>query len=461
MRRTVQSVGVWIAIGALIASPIASQAEAVDELAELRNQIEQIRSEYGERIRKLEERVEEAETAARDAESRAANAERALREADPPETIATRAANIFNPAISLIAQGRYAAFSGEDGQREIPGVLLGEETGRGPEGFALGESELVLSANVDDLFYGFFNLAFGQDDDGFEAEIEEAYFQTLGLPGGFTLKGGQFFSAIGYQNARHSHTWDFIDQPLAYEALLENQFLDPGVQLTWMAPTDFYLVLGAEAFRGDRFPAGGSAHGGVGAATAFAKVGGDVGTSNSWKAGIAYLMADPRDRESRSFGAGPLRFSGDSDLVVADFVWKWAPDGNYRERNFVFQTEYLHRHEDGSLLLEDPDEPTRGSYRGHQDGFYVQGVYQFVPRWRVGLRYGQIFSDDDVSGLPRTTLHRDEQSPWRISTMVDFSNSEFSRLRLQYSHEGGGLGNADMIFLQYIMSLGSHGAHAY
>jgi hypothetical protein len=66
-----------------------------------------------------------------------------------------------------------------------------------------------------------------------------------------------------------------------------------------------------------------------------------------------------------------------------------------------------------------------------------------------------------VIGLPPTTLDSDDQSPWRISSMIDFSNSEFSRIRLQYSHEGTGLGNADLIFLQYIMSLGSHGAHQY
>jgi len=461
MLRRVHAIAVRIAIGALIVSPLASQAAPEEDLVELRNQIEQIRREYGERIRRLEERVEEAETAARVAESRAASAERALDEAGTANPAGTQAANIFNPAISLVAQGRYAAFSGEEGEREIPGILLGAETGRGPEGFALGESELVLSANVDDLFYGFFDVAFGQDADEFEAEVEEAYFQTLALPEGFTLKGGQFFSAIGYQNARHSHTWDFIDQPLAYEALLDNQFIDPGVQIAWVAPTELYLELGAEAFSGDRFPAGGSANGGVGAATAYAKLGGDIGVSNSWKAGIAYLMADPQNRESRGFDTWPLLFNGDTDLVVADLVWKWAPNGNFRERNFIFQTEYLHRHEHGSLLLEDPAGPVFGSYEGDQDGFYVQGVYQFIPRWRIGLRYGQIFSDNDVSGLPSTTLDGDDQSPWRISTMLDFSNSEFSRLRLQYSHEGGGLGNADLIFLQYIMSLGSHGAHQY
>ncbi len=463
MLRKVHSTKVWIALAMLAAVLVPSQAQADDTLAELQNQIKEMRREYGERIQALEERVEAATAAARAAERRASSAERTGGgdELAPAPPTRSRSANAFNPAISLILQGRYAAFSGEEGHREIPGFLLGEETGIGPEGFSLGESEFVLSANIDDKFYGFFNAAFNQENGESEIEVEEAYFQTLALPQGFTLKAGQFFSAIGYQNARHSHTWDFIDQPLAYEAFLNTQFLDPGIQLTWVAPTDLYLELGGEAFSGDSFPAAGAAHGGVGAASVFAKMGGDIGVSSSWQAGLAYLMADPRDRETSGDGLSPLFFTGDSELLVADVVWKWAPNGNFRERNFIFQAEYLDRYENGSLRLEDPAGPLFGRYRGDQDGFYAQGVYQFMPRWRVGLRYGQLFSDNDVSGLPPTTLDRDGSSPRRISAMLDFSNSEFSRFRLQYSREARGLGGDDRVFLQYIMSLGSHGAHQF
>lgn len=46
--------------------------------------------------------------------------------------------------------------------------------------------------------------------------------------------------------------------------------------------------------------------------------------------------------------------------------------------------------------------------------------------------------------------------------MVDWSNSEFSRIRVQYNHESPGDGiEDDQILLQYIMSLGAHGAHKY
>ncbi len=369
-------------------------------------------------------------------------------------------ANAFNPSISLILQGRYAHLSGDDGHRLLPGFSLGEETGRGPEGISLGESELDLSANVDDKLYGFFNVAFTQENGESQFEIEEAYLQTLALPWGFTLKGGQFLSAIGYQNDRHSHAWDFVDAPLAYEAFLNSHLLDPGVQLGWLAPTEIYIELGAEILRGDAFPAAGAARGGVGTVTSFVKLGGDVGVSHSWQAGLAYLTADARARESSGDNGSSLLFSGDSELIIVDFVWKWAPDGNYRDRNIIFQTEYLHRYEKGTLSVVDSATVT-GRYHGTQDGLYAQAVYQFIPRWRVGVRYDQLFSDNDVRGLPETPLHRHGSSPRRVSTMLDFSNSEFSRFRLQYAHEAGGLSGGHAIFVQYIISLGSHGAHQF
>ena len=461
MSRATRRRTLWIAPVAWIALVLPTPAHAEDALAALQRQVEAMRRDYSDRIHALEARVAAAEAAARQAQTRAADAEQSALEPRPAAPARSRSANAFNPALSMILQGRYGLFTGPEDARAIPGFLLGEETGRGPEGFSLGESEIDLSANIDDRFYGFFDAAFNQVDGGSELEVEEAYLQTLSLPAGFTVKAGQFLSAIGYQNGRHSHSWDFVDQPLAYEAFLNKQYLDPGIQVSWVAPTDLYLELGAEAFSGDKFPAGGASNGGVGAATAYAKLSGDLGDNSTWKAGLSFLMADPRNRESSGPGGSPLFFTGNSDLAIADVVWKWAPNGNFRQRNFIFQSEYLYRREKGRLKLGEPAGPLVGRYRGHQQGFYTQGVYQFMPRWRVGARYGQVVSDNHVTGLPRTTLERDGRSPKRVSAMLDFSNSEFSRLRLQYSHEAGGLGNDDLVFLQYIMSLGSHGAHQF
>jgi hypothetical protein len=58
---------------------------------------------------------------------------------------------------------------------------------------------------------------------------------------------------------------------------------------------------------------------------------------------------------------------------------------------------------------------------------------------------------------PLVASHR----PSRVSAMTDFSNSEFSRLRLQVSRDDSGPSTDDQVVLQYIMSLGAHGAHRF
>jgi hypothetical protein len=46
--------------------------------------------------------------------------------------------------------------------------------------------------------------------------------------------------------------------------------------------------------------------------------------------------------------------------------------------------------------------------------------------------------------------------------MIDWSPSEFSRLRLQFDHDKArGNANDNQIYLQYVMSLGTHAAHAF
>src|SRR5262245_35673641 len=149
--------------------------------------------------------------------------------------------NAFNPALSLILDGKYSNYSRDPKDYQVSGVLLGGEAGLPSEGFSLGETELAASANVDDKFYGQVTLSVEDADDGAELNVEEAFVQTTALPSGFTARAGKFFSDIGYQNSKHSHAWDFADQPLVYRALLGEQFGDMGVQLKWVAPTATFV----------------------------------------------------------------------------------------------------------------------------------------------------------------------------------------------------------------------------
>jgi hypothetical protein len=295
-------------------------------------------------------------------------------------------------------------------------------------------------------------------------DLEEAFFETLALPRGFKIKAGRFLSDIGYLNPIHAHAWDFADAPLAYVAMLDGGYSDTGVQGRWVAPTTLFFEVGAELFSGDTFPAAnGADSNGTGAWTMFAHVGGDVGSTSSWRAGLSYQDADANGRVS-SLGVDPdvstAVFTGSSELTIADFVWKWAKNGNPRDRYYVVQAEYLHRKESGAIEAALPlPVILSGDYAGKQSGFYIQGVYQFRPRWRAGLRYDRLDASNTVDAVLISLF--DDHTPSRESAMVDFSNSEFSRFRLQYNRDDSRQQTDDQIILQYTMSLGAHGAHRF
>jgi hypothetical protein len=376
----------------------------------------------------------------------------------------------FNPAMSVILAGNYGNLSQDPSSYRIAGFIPSSEQGPGARGFNLGESELTFSANVDPYFFA--NLTAALDDSN-SIHAEEAYFKTIALPEGLSLKGGRFFSGVGYLNEVHSHAWDFIDQPLVYQAFLGGQFAEDGAQLKWLAPTELFFELGAEAGNGRSFPGTDLNRNGMNSTALFAHVGNDIGDSASWRAGASWLAMRAKDREWSSLDAADLpvtnAFSGRSRLWGADFIFKWAPHGNSTQRQLKLQAEYLHRTESGTLAFETTGRDITGDYSSAQSGWYVQGAYQFRPRWRIGARYDSLRSGRSdaailASGLVSPADLRDlvDANPDRTSLMLDWSPSEFSRIRLQYAWDSARQRERDrQLFLQYLYSIGAHGAHKF
>jgi hypothetical protein len=66
------------------------------------------------------------------------------------------------------------------------------------------------------------------------------------------------------------------------------------------------------------------------------------------------------------------------------------------------------------------------------------------------------------AGAPPNIVSNYAFHPTRLTWMADYNASEFSRIRLQLAHDNSRQGLADnQLFVQYIMSLGAHGAHQY
>jgi len=377
----------------------------------------------------------------------------------------SRGQSAFNPEISLILQGTAASIKQDPETYQITGFApSGGEVGPPRRGLSLAESELVVAGNVDPYFRGQLVAALTPED---KIEVEEAFFQTLALGRGFTLKGGRFLSGIGYQNEIHQHAWDFQDAPLAYKAILGGRLNDDGVQARWVAPMDFLLELGTEVGRGRSFPATDPNKNGAGAWSLFAHVGGDV-----WRAGLSYLRVKPSDRafeDSDTLGtAATQSFTGESKLWIADFVVKW--------RDLKLLGEYFRRRESGDLTFDDSGGSAvfgalTDSYESTQSGWYAQAVYRFLPQWRVGYRYDRLDHGDVSNGIVDNGLGptaadfpllMTDHNPTRNTVMVDWSPTEFSRVRLQFAQDKSRFNvTDDQVVLQYILSLGAHGAHKF
>ncbi|GAB2841869.1 TonB-dependent receptor [Pseudoduganella ginsengisoli] len=476
------------ALAAVFAMPAAS-AKETRELAEIREQIRQMKEAYEARLAALESRLAQAQAQAAAAQTEAKAASATAQQADTNAAAAQNAAtqpaapavaaapaqsnsNAFNPDISAILGGSFQRLKQDPEQYRVQGMLPpGGETGPGAKGFNLGESEITLRANIDPMFSGQLTFALTPEN---EAEVEEAFIQTRDLGGGFNVKAGRFLSAIGYLNSQHSHTWDFADAPLAYQVFLGGQFKSDGVQAKWLAPLDQFVELGVELGNGANFPGTPRNRNGANSAAAFARIGDDIGESASYRVGVSLLRTHAEQRGWEEDGLAHA-FSGKTNTLIADAIYKWAPNGNPTATNFKLQGEYFRSKDSGNLEYDTarPGGPLgraySSAYTGIQSGWYAQGVYQFMPNWRTGLRYDRLTAGARHIGLVDDgTLTADSfavlqpYSPRKTSIMFDYSPSEFSRLRLQFAQEKSRPGVTDnQVILQYIMSLGTHAAHAF
>ncbi|MDQ5888210.1 MAG: hypothetical protein QG667_1503 [Pseudomonadota bacterium] len=386
---------------------------------------------------------------------------------------ATGPASGFNPSVALVLSGTYANLSQDPQTYRLQGFLpSGDEVGPGSRSFSLGESELTLSANADHWFKGTLTLAATAEN---EVEVEEAKLETLALPGGSNLVAGRFLSGIGYLNAEHSHSWQFVDLPLLYQAFYGGQYKNDGVQLRWLAPTSLYLELAAELGNGAAYPGSESSQNGAGSAAGFIRLGDDIGHDLSWQTHLWYQQSKVAQRTYTDVNSADVEvdnsFSGRSRSWGVAAVGKWRPFGDSL-RQLKVQGEWLRRSESGEMQYDNAaavSGPLSGAYDSRQSGWYLQASYRWQRNWQASLRYDQLDSGTQHIGLVEDgKLSHDDFSmlsayrPTRSTLAIDYLPSEFSRVRLQYSRDDSQPQRIDQQwFLNYTLSLGAHGAHGF
>lgn len=341
--------------------------------------------------------------------------------------------------------------------------------GQRRKGLGLGHSDFAASGPLGKHLDAQLTASVHSEDHKIKGEFEEIWVQTRTLPAGLQLRAGRFSSQLGYLNEQHQHTDDFVERPLLYRAFLGGHWFDEGVRLNWTAPTDLYLRLGAEVFRGKRLVRDAASARRPGAFVLSAKAGGDIGANQSWQAGLS-LLQNRREAAVEAHGAEELHEEEEEDeghvedegghahahgaafsgrrMWIGEVAWKWAPDGNNARQQVRIAYE-----------IAQISRPNRFAGSGDRHtAQYLSAVWRFAPTWEVGARHD----------LLRVRIpHEDHFDNGRLretALMLAWKPSHAQTLRVQLTQQRNRAGfeqAARAVQLQYILSFGAHAAHSF
>ncbi|MCC7478769.1 hypothetical protein IT575_09970 [bacterium] len=361
----------------------------------------------------------------------------------------------------------YLGFSDAE-DAELEALQAGHHDPRA-QGFSTPIAELSLGGWVTARARGQLNISFGEEG----AELEEAYLLSQ-LGRGFELKAGQFYTDFGLHNARHPHSWSWMDQQLLVSRFFGSEGgRAGGVALAWNKNSgedwdededwQSRLVIGVQNAADESmvsFRGAGHSHGEEE----------EHGGEEEEEDPLLLLL----EERYESLGPGLRPQLDDSAALLATLRWEntwqsessrwrlglsgmWGPNGSgagsrtsiygadlsylYQpcpgEWPFVlWESEYALRSYDAAALQDDSDlaNPIDLPALSLRDSAaYSQLLYGFRPQWAAGLRYEFAGSSGESVGGSEHDPLRDERS--RISPLLAWYPSEATRVRLQYNHD--------------------------
>lgn len=446
----------------LFISPAIAQKVLGEEQNDVKNELKELRKmmeTMQQRIDELEEKNEALEKQAKEKdETIVVEEETDLTVIEQPATerqgFLQKALNTFNPEISVIGIFAAAWYSQDD-------PIVFAEADPENTGVNVQEIEIGFQGVIDSYFRFDTFLSFGVEG----VELEEAYGTTLfSLPLNSQIRAGRMRAKFGRINQIHRHNQNFVTLPLPAAQFLGEHLNPTSIEANFLAPVPWYMELSA---------LGGSPD--VETPT-FDR---DENANNLARLLYVFHLANFVEVSEAlglslggSFATGVNNTGRDerSNLYGIDLYAKYRPLENNPYQEVMLQSEFMY------LDADTPDENLENW------GWYAQLVYRFAKRWNTGFRYGIIDTntpvqeegeiEGDPSGL--FTLIRNEEGEeeegmlgllgrtYRLSPMLTFNPSEFSRLRIQYDYLNQDFAeNQHAIFLQFQYSLGAHGAHPY
>ncbi len=425
-------------------------------------------SEKTEEQKKLEEQLaaELGGATATNATASSASDTKSPLDLSKPMTVMRAGSTYMNVSFDALMDAGWSSMSDPSAQ-----VQLGDHDPV-KRGFSLRNAEIALDGAIDPYFKGFANIVLKLDKDNeTDIELEEAFLQSTSLPHNLQLKAGQFFAPFGRHNPQHPHQWAFVDAPI----ILTRTFGPDGLrsisgQLSWLTPLPFYTELTLDVLDGQGGTAFSFRNSGEPDALGVNRFAGRATSGRNLRGGqdLVYVPRVASSFEltdtqtllagiSGAFGSNETGPHSRTEVYGADLFWKWKSANAHEGFPFVsWQNEVLYRRfgagADPSATPGLPSENLRDY------GFYSQVLYGFKPHWVTGLR-GEFASGNN--GL------FDANDPfrgnrYRVSPVLSWYPSEFSKIRLQYNYDQAELfGTAHSIWLQLEFLLGAHGAHKF
>lgn len=167
------------------------------------------------------------------------------------------------------------------------------------------------------------------------------------------------------------------------------------------------------------------------------------------------------------YGPNSTGRDGDTWLYGLDMKWRWTPADSFRGYPFLtWQTELIKRDYHAARYTTETEDGDVVSLPGNtlEDwGLYSQLLYGFQTGWAAGLRleYAGGSGRGHNDGGRRMDPFRDDR--YRVSPLLVWRPTEFSRIRLQYNFDSAAhlANDAHGVWLGFEWLYGAHPAHDF
>ena len=323
------------------------------------------------------------------------------------------------------------------------GLFTGQAAPTLDQAYGLGfdEAEISLIAVVDPYWTFVSNIVFVGTG---EVDPEEVWVRSTNIPS-LQIKLGKLRGSFGKHGLLHTHAFPFIQAPIVMANTIgEEGFKDAGIEAAWLTPLPWFAELTGGAFQAipgdDEHPLdfGSTRHDNVPYLGHFKNLF-DVNDATTLEIGLSTLQGRGVDANRHGSYGG--------DLTVRN-----VPPRNSNRRGWILQGEYLQK---GSTV--------DGNYIRESDGGYASFQYRASQVWWLGVRgeqardsFADFVVDETGTGIPAKVN--------RVCANIAWTPSEFSFIRLEYSHAKSDVGvhpTDDRILIQMSYTIGYHPAHAY